>query len=140
VTDDARGGWRTAAACTGLGPSLFFDPTPQAVVRAKAVCVGCPVRCACFASAVAAGELGVWGGLTASERQGGLALRPGPPPTIDDATLITMFGRADPAVRAAVLLRRHADLSRRTIYKYLGRAQVLGVVERRGAHLYPVGR
>ena len=140
MTDDARGGWRTAAACTGLGPNLFYDPTPQAVARAKAVCAGCPVRCACVASAVAGGEHGVWGGLTANERRGGVPLRPGPPPSIDDATLIALFGRADPAVRAAVLLRRHADLSRRTIYKYLGRAQVLGVVERRGAHLYPVGR
>jgi hypothetical protein len=140
VTGDASGGWRTAAACAGLGPQLFYDPTPRALARAKAVCAGCVVRCACGASAVARGELGVWGGLSADERRGGLSLRPGPPPTVDDAALVLLFRRADPAVRAAVLLRRHADLSRRTIYKYLGRAQDLGVVERRGAHLYPVGR
>ena len=140
MTDLAGGGWRTAAACAGLGPSLFYDPTPRAVARAKAVCTGCRVRCACVASAVAAGELGVWGGLTADERRDGLPLRPGPPPMVDDAALVLLFGRADPAVRAAVLLRRHADLSRRTIYKYLDRAQDLGVVERRGTHLYPVGR
>ena len=81
-----------------------------------------------------------WGGLTADERRGGLPSRPGPPPTIDDASLVALFGRAEPALRAAVLLRRHADLSRRTIYKYLSRAQDLGVVERRGTHLYPVDR
>jgi WhiB family transcriptional regulator, redox-sensing transcriptional regulator len=140
VTDDASGDWRIAAACAGLGPQLFYDPTPRSVARAKTVCAGCAVRCACAASGVAGGELGVWGGLTADERRDGLPLRPGPPPTVDDASLVLLFGRADTAVRAAVLLRRHADLSRRTIYKYLGRAQDLGVVERRGAHLYPVGR
>jgi WhiB family transcriptional regulator, redox-sensing transcriptional regulator len=140
VTDDVRDGWRTAAACAGLGPQLFYDPTPRSVARAKTVCAGCAVRRACGASAVARGELGVWGGLSADERRDGLPLRPGPPPTIDDASLVALFGRADPAVRAAVLLRRHADLGRRTTYRYLSRAQDLGVVERRGAHLYPAGR
>ncbi len=139
MTDDASGGWRTAAACAGIGPVVFYDPTPRSVARAKAVCAHCLVRDACGAFA-AAGELGVWGGLSEDERRGGLPSRPGPAPTVNDASLILLFRRADPAVRAAVLLRRHADLSRRTIYKYLGRAQVLGVVERRGAHLYPVGR
>lgn len=140
MTDDARGGWWTAASCTGLGPSLFYDPSPRSVARAKAVCAGCPVRGVCGDCAVVAGELGVWGGLTSDERRDSLPLRPGPPPTIDDASLVALFGRADPGVRAAVLLRRHADLSRRTIYKYLDRAKALGVVERRGAHWYPVGR
>lgn len=140
MTDDARSGWRTAAACIGLGPGLFYDPSPRSVARAKAVCAGCSVRGVCGACAVDAGELGVWGGLTSEERGDGRPLRPGPPPTIDDTSLVGLFRRADPCVRAAVLLRRHADLSRRTIYKYLGRAQDLGLVERRGAHLYPVGR
>lgn len=140
MTDDAGGGWRTAAACTGLGPSLFYDPSPRSAARAKAVCAGCEVRSACGAHASAAGEFGVWGGLTEAERGSGLSLRPGPPPALDDSELIALFVCGDSTVRAATLLRRRVGLSRRIIYKYLGRARALGLVERRGTHLYPVRR
>jgi len=53
------------AACTRADPRLFFpEPGDEATeASAKAICAGCPVRAACYAAAVARGELwGVWGG------------------------------------------------------------------------------
>jgi Transcription factor WhiB len=140
VTDDARGGWRTAAACASLGPNLFYSSTPAAVRRAKALCSGCTVRRECGSHAAATREFGVWGGLTEVEREYVVTSKPGPPPTVNDDDLVALFTSCDSTVRAATLLRRRAALSRRIIYKYLGRAQALGLIERRGAYLYPVRR
>jgi WhiB family transcriptional regulator, redox-sensing transcriptional regulator len=137
VTDEARGGWRAAAACTGLGPSLFYSSSPAAVRRAKALCVGCAVRRECGSHAAATGEFGVWGGRTEAERECGVTSKPGPSPTFNDEELVALFTSCDSTVLAATLLRRRAALSRRIIYKYLGRAQALGLIERRGDYLYP---
>ena len=76
--------WRSAAACRGPRATLFFAPltTERKSIRlarerqAKAVCKVCPVRVACLAHALDAGEPhGVWGGLSESERAGILARR-----------------------------------------------------------------
>jgi Transcription factor WhiB len=140
MTDDACGGWRAAAACTSLGPSLFYDSTPAAVRRAKALCGGCAVRRECGSYAAATREFGVWGGLTEGEREHVVRSKPGPLPTVNDDDLVALFTSCDSTVSAATLLRRRVALSRRIIYKYLGRAQALGLIERRGAYLYPVRR
>jgi WhiB family redox-sensing transcriptional regulator len=48
--------------CT-LDPELFFAESPSDVEDAKALCLGCPARIACFAGAVERREpWGVWGG------------------------------------------------------------------------------
>ncbi|CAM5335229.1 WhiB family transcriptional regulator [Streptomyces abikoensis] len=58
------------AACAGEEPELFFQGDPGAVALAKRICGRCPVREACLARAIANGETyGVFGGLTADERQ-----------------------------------------------------------------------
>jgi WhiB family redox-sensing transcriptional regulator len=47
--------WRTDGACRGEDPDLFF-PTPgdtRGINAAKGICVGCPVRRACLADALA---------------------------------------------------------------------------------------
>lgn len=65
-------GWKAVAACRGLDPALLYpdDDDPAAVARAKTVCGACPVQAQCLEHALAAREkLGVWGGLTARERQ-----------------------------------------------------------------------
>jgi len=61
-----RPDWQRDAACRVHGPHLFFTNRPQA---AKNVCADCPVvqQCAQFALADAGLE-GVWGGMTAGER------------------------------------------------------------------------
>ena len=44
-------------------PDLFFAERPDDLERAKALCVGCPVRLACLAAALERAEpWGVWGG------------------------------------------------------------------------------
>ena len=67
--------WWDRAACTGVGPDVFFDPSPDAEQLAKAICAGCEVAeaCAAWAGEQRIGE-GVFGGLTALERRSGAAL------------------------------------------------------------------
>ncbi|MFF4220033.1 WhiB family transcriptional regulator [Streptomyces nondiastaticus] len=58
------------AACAGEEPELFFAKDPGAVALAKHICGRCLVREACLARAIDNGErFGVFGGLTADERQ-----------------------------------------------------------------------
>lgn len=61
--------------CRDLGQQVFYgtkDNVPMSqpeISRAKAVCAACPVRSACLAEALEAGEdWGVWGGYTRPER------------------------------------------------------------------------
>ena len=75
------GDWWQRAACRSTEADLFFPVSAKGrsqldVARAKAVCVGCPVRTQCLHYALAAQQLhGIWGGLTEEERQH-LAARP----------------------------------------------------------------
>jgi WhiB family transcriptional regulator, redox-sensing transcriptional regulator len=136
----SRSGWRTAAACAGLGPDLFYDPSPVFVARAKALCERCPVRASCLAAGLANDEEGVWGGLVEDERAVGTVRRFGPAPSVSDGELVGLFSSADRSTLALALLRRRGGLSRRTIYKYLARAHEIGLVELRNGRLYPTGR
>jgi len=77
--------WRARAACQNVDPELFFPsevggPAAEArAAKAKAVCVGCPVRAECLDWALrhSLGH-GVWGGLTEEERRPGAAARRAP--------------------------------------------------------------
>jgi len=52
-----------AIPCRSHDPELFFAERPEDVERAKALCIGCPVRPACMAGALERREpWGVWGG------------------------------------------------------------------------------
>jgi WhiB family redox-sensing transcriptional regulator len=52
-----------AIPCRSYDPELFFAERPEDVERAKALCIGCPVRLACKAGALERREpWGVWGG------------------------------------------------------------------------------
>ncbi|QGG94097.1 hypothetical protein GH723_02695 [Actinomarinicola tropica] len=133
--------WRAQAACRGTDPALFYDPHPAAVAAAKTVCASCPVRDACAAHAIAAGEeYGVWGGLAADERPAPQPQRepaPGPAPRISDDELYDLLIDADPDRAALDQLLDHRWLPTATAYKALERAVRLGVVERRGRALFP---
>ena len=60
--------WGRAAACVGE-PGDWFASGSADVSWEKAVCWTCPVRRACLAYALDAGQsFGIWGGLTAKER------------------------------------------------------------------------
>ena len=49
--------------CRTADPELWFAESPAALEQAKAYCLGCPLRAACLAGAVARREpWGVWGG------------------------------------------------------------------------------
>jgi WhiB family redox-sensing transcriptional regulator len=68
--------WTTRAACRAGGPDdLFVQGAAQN--RAKAICLGCPVRTECLADALDNRvEFGVWGGMTERERRALLRRRP----------------------------------------------------------------
>jgi WhiB family transcriptional regulator, redox-sensing transcriptional regulator len=69
--------WPTEAACRGAEPDELFVPG-AAQNRAKAVCMGCPVRTECLADALDnRTEFGIWGGMTERERRALLRRRPG---------------------------------------------------------------
>ncbi|HEY2193636.1 MAG TPA: WhiB family transcriptional regulator [Actinomycetospora sp.] len=67
--------WREQAACRDLDPELFFPASDEDTPKgrgdrdaAKAVCAGCPVRAQCLAFGLDE-PVGVWGGLSESERR-----------------------------------------------------------------------
>jgi WhiB family redox-sensing transcriptional regulator len=68
--------WATRGTCRSTDPdTLFVQGAAQN--RAKAVCLGCPVRTECLADALDNGvEFGVWGGMTERERRALLRRRP----------------------------------------------------------------
>src|SRR3954451_14906577 len=61
--------WRINASCRDADPDgLFVRGAEQN--RAKAVCMGCPVRTECLAEALDGRiNFGVWGGMTERERR-----------------------------------------------------------------------
>ena len=68
--------WSKDARCRTANPDeLFVQGAAQN--RAKAVCMGCPVRTECLADALDNRvEFGVWGGMTERERRALLRRRP----------------------------------------------------------------
>ncbi len=67
--------WQEAASCRQADPELFF-PIGSAgiavaeILRAKAICAGCPVRRPCLTYALATSqEFGIWGGRDEDERR-----------------------------------------------------------------------
>ncbi len=68
--------WTASAACRAAHPDDLFV-TGAAQNRAKAICLGCPVRTECLADALDNRvEFGVWGGMTERERRALLRRRP----------------------------------------------------------------
>jgi WhiB family redox-sensing transcriptional regulator len=64
--------WRSAAACRGLDPLIFYPVTDDEAEaeHAKSVCAQCAVREACLEFALGSREKeGVWGGATERERR-----------------------------------------------------------------------
>jgi WhiB family transcriptional regulator, redox-sensing transcriptional regulator len=68
--------WSKNARCKSTNPDeLFVQGAAQN--RAKAVCMGCPVRTECLSDALDNRvEFGVWGGMTERERRALLKRRP----------------------------------------------------------------
>lgn len=133
--------WRFAAACADLGPAMFYDPGPASVFAAKAVCARCTVANDCASHAMANHEpFGIWGGQTETERAEASASRSrGPSPAISDSELAALLTTADPQVLAIEAIRARFGLKPDAAYKCLTRARRLGLVERRGRNLYPIG-
>ena len=83
--------WQFDGACRDEGDLLFFHPEGERGPRrrrreaaAKAVCARCPVIDICREHALASKEAyGVWGGLTAEEREQIRALREDHPDEVD---------------------------------------------------------
>jgi WhiB family transcriptional regulator, redox-sensing transcriptional regulator len=76
LPDDALQDWTASSACKSADPDELFV-TGAAQNRAKAVCMGCPVRTECLSDALDNRvEFGVWGGMTERERRALLRRRP----------------------------------------------------------------
>lgn len=68
--------WASRGACRDIDPETLFV-VGAAQHKAKAICMGCPVRVDCLADALDSGaEFGVWGGMTERERRTLLRRRP----------------------------------------------------------------
>ena len=75
-TPDVQQDWTARSACRTSDPDELFV-TGAAQNRAKAVCLGCPVRTECLGDALDHRvEFGVWGGMTERERRALLRRRP----------------------------------------------------------------
>jgi WhiB family transcriptional regulator, redox-sensing transcriptional regulator len=67
--------WRSAGACLGADPDLFFPTTTtglaqEQIARAKMICAACRVRQECLDFAMAHDQVyGIWGGTTPEDRQ-----------------------------------------------------------------------
>ena len=144
ATVGSGGAWRSAAACAGLGPELFFDRSPRSVAEAKRICASCPGADECAEDADIDGEtFGMWGGQSESERASqttAAAEALGRPRLLSDADLLAILAAGHPSTRASEILRRHLEISTASAYRYLVRALRLGAVEQRGRSLYPVRR
>jgi WhiB family transcriptional regulator, redox-sensing transcriptional regulator len=76
--------WQGNAACRGIDTSAFYHPENERgpsrmrrELRAKAVCSACPVIDNCLHWALRVREpYGIWGGLSAEEREVLLTRRP----------------------------------------------------------------
>ncbi|HVM27322.1 MAG TPA: WhiB family transcriptional regulator [Mycobacteriales bacterium] len=76
LSADLMQDWTARSACTSADPDDLFV-TGAAQNRAKAVCMGCPVRTECLSDALDNRvEFGVWGGMTERERRALLRRRP----------------------------------------------------------------
>ncbi|MDQ6937310.1 MAG: WhiB family transcriptional regulator [Actinomycetota bacterium] len=75
--------WQARGACRGMNSNTFFNPDNERgrakrtrEASAKAVCARCPVAINCLDWALTVREpFGVWGGMTATEREELLAER-----------------------------------------------------------------
>jgi len=56
------------ASCVGEDPQIFDGETVSAIVKAKQICNGCPIRDECARWAMQTQDFGVWGSLTPNER------------------------------------------------------------------------
>lgn len=138
-------GWRDQAACRGLPAALFFPPPRTPAAEALEVCARCPVRTECGTYATTNGEeYGIWGGRTETERAdnppptpAAARRQPGPAPGLNDDELVDLLWSLDPDQPAAVQIIGRLRVSVPTAYKYLHRAERLGLIERRGRHLHP---
>jgi hypothetical protein len=72
--------WREQAACFGHDPAWWLTWEPATAAKAVAICDGCPVKTQCLEEAMGQSrheDAGIWGGLTAEERERERARRKG---------------------------------------------------------------
>lgn len=105
-------GWRSAAACLGSDPELFFPSGTtgsvyrEQVAAAQAVCRRCPVVTECRADALAYAPYGIAGGLTEQERSAVRTTHQGGNATDTDPVMVDRLvnaGRQPGATRAELI-------------------------------------
>lgn len=73
------------AACTEVGPEIFFPKVGASNAEAKAICERCPVKQECLdlALSLPGRVAGVWGGTSETERRELQVRKPGRQPGFD---------------------------------------------------------
>ena len=62
--------WYKQAKCVGVTGDIFFEEgVKRLVIEAKRYCYSCPVRVDCLEHAIKFEEVGIWGGMTTTERR-----------------------------------------------------------------------
>lgn len=62
--------WQFESKCTPEDSNLFFNGSASKVIKAKMICLGCPVQNKCLDFAIKNNiEEGIFGGLTFDERK-----------------------------------------------------------------------
>jgi WhiB family transcriptional regulator, redox-sensing transcriptional regulator len=65
----ALGEWHGRGLCAANDPDDFFPSNGDPGMNGRRICAACPVRDDCLNYAIAADELGIWGGLDQQERR-----------------------------------------------------------------------
>jgi len=68
LVDTRPDAWKTAAACRGTDPELWYPGRGQDTKHAKAICADCPVRAECLQAGLRE-YFGIWAGLSERERR-----------------------------------------------------------------------
>jgi len=63
------GEWQGRGLCVGEDPDVFFPSHGDPGTRARQICAACAVLGKCLGYAIAADEVGIWGGLDQDERR-----------------------------------------------------------------------
>ena len=70
LTKDGNKMWQFESKCTPEDSNLFFSELASKVIKAKMICLGCPVQNECLDFAIKNNiEEGIFGGLTFNERK-----------------------------------------------------------------------
>lgn len=123
--------WRRYAECRDVDPDVFFPESADlaGVKAAKAICAVCPVRAECLDHAIVTQEwYGIWGGLSARQRQRDRQAHTRQRANARDAHAIASLG---PNGASATVVATALDMTWRNAFNLMKRLEFEGHVTSR---------